>query len=219
MTEFDEKRKEVEAVGHSSFMCQTVEGYIITSIGDICYADIFYEYNTINRIVLFLPNHSAYVEWLTKKSGCADVFVNKGEDGIKNGFELDLTQPFFLVKAAMISIRLQEEFGENWWPWERLVQEGFSAEQAMLLCSYVRYTGSWERKTHYEAGHSAFPRYASPSNYNFDIFKRGCSWLEKDDYEDYCSDMVRQAEMQKNWFNGREVPLSDMENLLKELTR
>jgi hypothetical protein len=87
----------------------------------------------------------------------------------------------------------------------------------MLLCSYVRYRGGWERKTYYEVGHSAFPPYASPSAYSFDIFKTDCSWLGKDSYKVCCSYLVRQAEMQKNWFNGAKVDLSDMKNLLKEL--
>lgn len=102
--------------------------------GDICYAS-FYNYGGIKearitvrpRDLALCDKESAmtFWKWLINDSFWAKCFVTKSvANGLKNGFRMDMKQPFLLIHGAAIAIRMCWEKKTNMKTWNFLVSKG-----------------------------------------------------------------------------------------------
>lgn len=180
---------ELSSDSHSNSVVWDKDGKILDRANNMpCYSHLWSGIKGAEKLCVFFPKHPdedthvrELVEWILNHPTFGGVFKTKEYDeGMENGFEVDLHQPTNYIFMCLAALRMPWEAGNSFrycWEYNTYKDLGFSVEEAFYLAVMrdviLHNSGSVDfERCNYNNNHIPFPTYTSFRNYLLGNFKK-----------------------------------------------
>ena len=160
---------EYEDTCHSNYIIYGKGGKVLLSRKDsACYAVVWGGYDGMEALEIWFPKHEQadkyvrdLVNWILNSETFGKVFITKDYDeGIENGFKVDIHQPTNLIFMNLAALRYPWESGQSEcyeWYYPQFIDDGFTIEQALYLSVNFDIRGGQLMDANYNTNHTPFP--------------------------------------------------------------
>lgn len=165
---------------HSHYIIGYGDGKEDFETNRACYSGLWNGVRGMEYLKLVFPDHrnpaiGAYVQWLLNSDLFGEAFLTKDwEEGINNGFEIDIHQPTNFLFSAMAAIRFpwESEEQDGTWSWGDYRELGFSERQSLFLSINAVVIAGELVEASYNSNHLPMPRLLSFNKYYPQHFRR-----------------------------------------------
>ena len=160
---------EDEDTYHSNYIIYGKDGKVLlSSKGNACYSTLWDGYKDMEALEVWFPKHEQedkyvrdLVNWILNSETFGKVFITKGYDeGIENGFKVDIHQPTNLIFMNLAALRYPWESGQSEcyeWYYPQFIDDGFTIEQALYLSVNFDIRDGYLEDASYNTNHTPFP--------------------------------------------------------------
>lgn len=161
---------EGEDTFHSNYIIYGKDGKVLlSSKGNACYSQVLSGYGGMEALEVWFPEHEQagkyvrdLVNWILNSETFGKVFITKDYDqGVENGFKVDIHQPTNLIFMNLAALRYPWESGQSdcyEWYYPQFIDDGFTIEQALYLSVNFDIRGGKLVNAGYNTNHIPFPQ-------------------------------------------------------------
>lgn len=160
---------EYEDTCHSNYIIYGKKGKVLlSSKGNACYSRVWGGYGGMEAFEVWFPEHEQadeyvrdLVNWILNSETFGKVFITKDYDeGVENGFKVDIHQPTNLIFMNLAALRYPWESGQSEcyeWYYPQFIDDGFTIEQALYLSVNFDIMCGELVNAGYNTNHTPFP--------------------------------------------------------------